>query len=215
MKRPSPLLSIMVLVFRRTLIFLMLLMLCPLLLDRCTSFCLQEHHPAPLTSPAPLPVPLILCLGCPRRLRWLLLLPQQTLLIPRCPRSTSHLHCERQGPLMRHARLRTRPARLEALHLASCTSRQRFARARSLQHRPRAPQRRCHLLRHPAGPRPGSRLFVQTAPSPTTTRVGLDHSLLQLLLSPPPRRHLHQPPKLRLHPPHRPHCPKGLLLSLL
>jgi len=182
--------------------------LCPLLLDRCTSFCLQEHHPAPLTSPAPLPVPPRLCLGCSRRLRWLLL-------IPRRPRSTSRLRCGRQGPLPRHARLRTRLARLEALHLASCTSRQRFARARSFQHRPRAPQRRCHLLRHPAGPRPGSRLFVQTAPSPTTTRAGLDHSLLQLLLSPPPRRHLHQPPKLRLHPPHRPHCPKGLLLSLL
>jgi len=198
MKQTSPLLSAMVLAFWRTLSFLMLLMLCPLLLDRCTSFCQQEHHPAPLTSPAPLPVPLRLCLGCPRRLRWLLLIPQRTLLIPRRQRSTSHLRCGRQGPFPRHAQHRTRPARLEALHLASCTSRQRFTRARSLQHRPRAPQRRCHL-RPPPGPRPGSRLFVQTAPSPTTTRAGLDHSLLQL--------HLHQP--------RRSHCPKVLLLSLL
>jgi hypothetical protein len=54
--------------------------------------------------------------------------------------------------LPRHVQPRTRPARLEAPHLTCCTSRLRFTRPRRLQHRPRAPQRQCRLLRRPAGP---------------------------------------------------------------
>ena len=75
MKRPFPLLSVMVLVLQRTYSSLMTipLTMCSLLLDRCTSFCLQEHNPALLMSPAPLPVPLRLCLGRPCLLMLLLI----------------------------------------------------------------------------------------------------------------------------------------------
>jgi hypothetical protein len=76
-----------------------LLTLCFLLLDRCTSLCLQEH-----LRPAPLPVPLCLCLGRPRLL---LVPPTQLPVTPallRCPHSTSRLCYRHRGLLPRHAR---------------------------------------------------------------------------------------------------------------
>jgi hypothetical protein len=116
MKRPSPLLSDMVLVLQQTSSswMMILLTLCSLLLDRCTSFCLQEHQPSP---PAPLPVPLRLCLGRPCRLPPPAPLPvpqrlclgrlcrlPKMLMIHRRPRSTSRLCDGRRGHRPRHTR---------------------------------------------------------------------------------------------------------------
>ena len=174
MKRPFPLLSAMVLVLQRTYSssITILLTLCSLLLDRCTSFCLQEHHPAPLMSPAPLPVPPRLCLGRPCLL--------MMLMIHRRPRSTFHQRCGRRGhplgpALPRHTRPWRCPTRLE--RPPRSTSRLPCMQAQD--------------------PRPGSHLFDRIGPSRTTTRIDPDrwlllyqpprHGLLWLLLHRPPR----------------------------
>jgi hypothetical protein len=150
----------------------------PLLLDRCTSFCLQELHPVPPTPPVPLSVPLRPCLGRP----WSF---QKMLMILQCPRSTSPCvatigdsHAPRAAteltgahsdasPRLPYVPPRRAPARLPLRH-------------------PRAPPR---LLRRPAGLHRGFHLFARLATSRTTTRVDRDHHRLLL----------HRPPRLLLH----------------
>ena len=151
MKRPFPLLSAMVLVLQWTYSssMMILLTLCSLLLDRCTSFCLQEHHPAPLMSPAPLPVPLRLCLGRPC-----------LLMIHRRPRSTFHQRCGRRGHLPRHARPLGPPLPHHA-RPRRCPTR--------LERPPRSTSRLPCVQAQ--DPRPGSHLSDRIGPSRTTTRV--------------------------------------------
>jgi len=154
MKRPSLSLSVMVLVLQQIMSFLpmTLLMLCPFLLDRRISVCLQELLPAPPTPPAPLPVLVRLCLGRAwSLLRILRILPH--------PRSTSSLRCGRQGhpphharppgvPLPRHVRPWTCPTHRHPLH------------------RPQAPRHLCMCL---AGRRQGSLLSGRLATLHTST----------------------------------------------
>ena len=184
MKRLSLLLSTMVLVLLQTSssLLMTLLKLCPLLLDRCTSFCLQELHPVPPTPPAPLPVPLRPCLGRP----WSF---QKMLMILRRPRSTSP--CATSIGNSHRATLGSQEPHFHATrdHGADwCTQRRLSTPSRPcctptlhpLRH-PRAPPR---LLRHPAGLHRGFHLFARLATSRTTTRVDRDHH--RLLLHQPP-----------------------------
>jgi hypothetical protein len=146
MKSPFPLPSAMVLAFQQifsSLRMILVIVHSPLL-GQCTSFCLQALPPASPMSPAPLHVPLRLCLGRPH-LRPMTLPPHQ------CLHSTSPLRCGPWGhlpgrslsrSLPRHARPRRRPARPE--HPPRPTSRLLCVRAR--------PRRRPARPEHPPQP---------------------------------------------------------------
>jgi hypothetical protein len=132
-------------------------MLCPLLLDRRTSVCLQKILPVPLTPLAPLPVPMRPYLGRPLRM----------LRTPRCSRSTFLLHCGCQDHLLpRHAR----PPRVLPRHERPWSCLTPYVMARLPLHRPRALQ---HPSRRPAGHHPDSLLSGRLATSRTSTSV--DH----------------------------------------
>jgi hypothetical protein len=156
MKSPFPLPSAMVLAFQQifsSLRMILVIVHSPLL-GQCTSFCLQALPPASPMSPAPLHVPLRLCLGRPH-LRPMTLPPHQ------CLHSTSPLRCGPWGhlpgrslsrSLPRHARPRRRPARPE--HPPRPTSRLLCVRAR--------PRRRPARPEHP--PQPTFPLLFAQAP---------------------------------------------------
>jgi len=161
--------------------FLMLLMLWPLLLDRCTSFCLQVFPPAlhpPVPPPletcrppsalplslskemgrtpqahlVPPPIPLRLCPGRPRRpLSTLGMSADSTL----CPACGAHI----RGPPLRHARPRCCPSPCHTWPCWRSSPRRRHHTAHMSRQRsarpgrpPRLPQRRPAV--HHQGSRP-------------------------------------------------------------